>query len=438
MTHKISLSQPKTIVNAIAGSLTFLAVIAAVRSENPSAKTLSWIVAVSSAAIGVVNEATFHLYEEDANNQIQAAIRPRDKKIAELNEEVRIKRGIENQLKQEQSANKKLSEIVAKLRAELASYQGNEKEKLFADAVLDNFLVNTKEILNAHIEETIENLKTSVDAKMRRIKDERVLAKLQNFQEEIENKYFSYKVWISSIERGENLDFVTDAIEISNQIHHELASLKVKFIRTLSICDRLKLKNAINREKARNALARLAEIHRVSYEDVIDKIEESEHIAANNDEYVKHIIAELEKAMERLAQKDEEIKALKRPQYWTTPTRDDQWVANIIIGYFEQLGITLDRAHNDYDKWQATLHFHVDRNKPLVMAKDLNEHSNKIGELAHILNTPEFKFDGELGLMTVWVQIANQPTQTQTENLLDEYQNSASVISTDVPPEHLY
>ncbi|PMB27974.1 hypothetical protein [Fischerella thermalis] len=411
MTHKISLRQPRNIINALAGCLTFLAAVTAVKSENPNAKTLAWIVAVSSAAIGIVNEASSHLYEDNANNQIEAFIKPKDEKIAELTKEVEIKLGIENRLRLEQSVNKKLLDTVANLKAELEVYQGKaEEEKLFADAVIDKFLFNIKEILNSHIEQCIEKLKKSIDTKLRQIKDERIITRLNKFQSDLDVKSIYYKNLITQIERDENLGFVNDTIEIYSRIHEDLASLKVKFIRTLNISDRLKLYNAVNQEQAKSGLANIRN-PKPSYAQVLAKLEESERVAAKNEQYIKNVIAELEKAMERLAQKEEEIKALKRPQYWSTPTRDDQWLANIIIGYFEQLGIILDRAYNDYEQWQATLYFHIDRNRRLITAKDLNEHSQNIEQLGYTLNRPEFKFDSESGLMSVWVQIASDPAQ---------------------------
>ncbi|BAZ68494.1 hypothetical protein NIES4106_32580 [Fischerella sp. NIES-4106] len=412
MTHKISLRQPRNIINAIAGCLTFLAALAAIQSENPNAKTLAWIVAVSSAAIGIANEASSHLYEDNANNQIEAFIKPREQKIAELTKEVEIKLGVENRLRLEQSVNKKLLDTIANLKSELEFYQGKaESEKQFADAVIEKFLFNIKEILNSHIEECIAKLKKSIDTKIRQVKDETIIKRLNKFKNDLEIKSINYKNLIAQIERNENLDFVNETIEIYNQIHAEVACLKVKFVKSLSVSDRLQFQNAINQEKAKNALAKIAGIQPPSYTNVLAKLEESERLAAKNEQYIKNVIAELEKAMERLAQKEEEIKALKRPHYWSTPTRDDQWLANIIIGYFEQLGIVLDRAQNDSEQWQATLYFHIDRNKRLITAKDLNEHSENIEQLGYTLNKPEFRFDSESGLMSVWVQIASDPAQ---------------------------
>ncbi len=415
MTHKISLRQPRIIINTVAGSLTILAAVAAVRNEDTNAKTLSWIVAGGSAIIGIVNQGSSYLYEENANNQIEGLIKPKDKKIADLTEEVETKRGVENQLQQAQSANNELLDTIVKLKAELEGYQGKiTEQKQFTDVALDTFLVKIKEVLSAYVEENFEKLKLLVDTINKQIKDEYVLKVLNELKSEIEIKYVNHKAWILEIKRNDNLDFVTNTIDIFNQIHEELAFLKVKLIRTLGASERWKRQNGISKEKANNSLVQLAETRKASYNDVMAKLEASEQVATNNPQYMQHIIAELEKAMERLAQKDEEIKALKRPHYWSTPTREDQWIANIIIGYFEQLGIILDRAHNDYDQWQATLSFHIDRNRRLIKAKDLNKHSDKIEQLAYTFNTPEFKFDGNLGLMTVWVQIGKTPVNKKS------------------------
>jgi hypothetical protein len=84
-------------------------------------------------------------------------------------------------------------------------------------------------------------------------------------------------------------------------------------------------------------------------------------------------------------------------------------VANIFIRYFEVLGVILDRSHSDYETHQATLWFFVDRNSRLVLADELNEHSDKLQALAHTLNSPKFQLDPESGLIKVLVQLSKKP-----------------------------
>ena len=45
----------------------------------------------------------------------------------------------------------------------------------------------------------------------------------------------------------------------------------------------------------------------------------------------------------------------------------------------------------------------------LVLASELNEHSERLQGLTHVLNKPEFKLDGETGLMTLLVRWGNKP-----------------------------
>jgi predicted RNA-binding Zn-ribbon protein involved in translation (DUF1610 family) len=84
-------------------------------------------------------------------------------------------------------------------------------------------------------------------------------------------------------------------------------------------------------------------------------------------------------------------------------------VANIFTRYFEVLGVILDRSHSDYETHQATLWFFVDRNSRLVLADELNEHSDKLQALAHTLNIPKFQLDPESGLIKVLVQLSKKP-----------------------------
>jgi predicted RNA-binding Zn-ribbon protein involved in translation (DUF1610 family) len=106
---------------------------------------------------------------------------------------------------------------------------------------------------------------------------------------------------------------------------------------------------------------------------------------------------------------EEKVHHLSKPLEWRPATRADMKVANIFIRYFEALGVILDRSHSDYETHQATLWFFTDRNQRLVMADELNEHSDKLQALAHTLNSPKFQLDPESGLMKVLAQLSKKP-----------------------------
>ncbi len=84
-------------------------------------------------------------------------------------------------------------------------------------------------------------------------------------------------------------------------------------------------------------------------------------------------------------------------------------VANIIIRYFQQLGVILDRAGTEYKSYEATLWFLPDRTGRLVLADELNDQSDKLQALCHTLNAPKFQLDPESGLIKVLVQLSKKP-----------------------------
>jgi hypothetical protein len=106
---------------------------------------------------------------------------------------------------------------------------------------------------------------------------------------------------------------------------------------------------------------------------------------------------------------EEKVHHLSKPLEWRPATRADMKVANIIIRYFEQLGVILDRAGTDYKGYEATLWFLPDRTGRLVLADELNEHSDKLQALSHTLNAPKFLLEPESGLISVVVQLAKKP-----------------------------
>jgi hypothetical protein len=122
----------------------------------------------------------------------------------------------------------------------------------------------------------------------------------------------------------------------------------------------------------------------------------------DDDKFVQGVIAK----MKELEQK---IYHLSKPIMYPGATRTDMRIANIVIGYFHQLGIILDRAGSDYRGYEANLEFITDRTGRLILASELNEHSERLQPLTHVLNKPEFKLNAETGLMTLLVRWENKP-----------------------------
>src|SRR3569832_613538 len=127
-----------------------------------------------------------------------------------------------------------------------------------------------------------------------------------------------------------------------------------------------------------------------------------------DDKFVKGILAKMQELEGRIHQ-------LSKPIIYPGATRTDMRIANIIISYFERLGIILDRAGSDFRGHQTVMEFIPDRTGRLVLASELNEHSERLEGLTHVLNKLEFKLDPETGLMTLLVRWANKPAADNTD-----------------------
>lgn len=129
---------------------------------------------------------------------------------------------------------------------------------------------------------------------------------------------------------------------------------------------------------------------------------------SEDDKFVQTILA-------RMQELEQKIHQLSKPITYPGATRTDMRIANIVIAYFERLGIILDRAGSDYRGHEATLEFIPDRTGRLVLASELNEHSERLQGLTHVLNNPEFKLDPETGLMTLLVRWGQKPAANISE-----------------------
>jgi hypothetical protein len=127
-----------------------------------------------------------------------------------------------------------------------------------------------------------------------------------------------------------------------------------------------------------------------------------------DDKFVQGILAKMQEL-------EVKIHHLSKPITYPGATRTDMRIANIVIAYFERLGVILDRAGSDYRGYEATLEFITDRTGRLVLASELNEHADYLQGHTHILNKPEFKLDPETGLMILLVRWANKPAVNATE-----------------------
>jgi hypothetical protein len=125
---------------------------------------------------------------------------------------------------------------------------------------------------------------------------------------------------------------------------------------------------------------------------------------------LKEAIQSLENVVQELEGK---VALLSKPLEYRPAIRADMKIANVIIRYLHALGLILDRSHSDFRGHEATLWFFVDRNQRTPLASELNEHSERLQQLGHTLNNPQFELDPESGLIKCNVQWARKSIVTE-------------------------
>jgi predicted RNA-binding Zn-ribbon protein involved in translation (DUF1610 family) len=232
--------------------------------------------------------------------------------------------------------------------------------------------------------------------------------------------------YASKLERTPSMwDSLADLLSIYYCLNNDLVNIKTKVIQSIAkltnqstqlelqevseILEEWQTANLVPRDKLehiiRNYEAALNEF-RTDFSNRFDTTHQFalalEGQIEQDDKYVQGILA-------RMQELEQKIYHLSKPITYPGATRTDMRIGNIVITYFERLGIILDRAGSDYRGYEATLEFIPDRTGRLVLASELNEHSERLQGLTHVLNKPEFKLDGETGLMTLLVRWGNKP-----------------------------
>jgi hypothetical protein len=163
--------------------------------------------------------------------------------------------------------------------------------------------------------------------------------------------------------------------------------------------------------------------------DYAEKLETELHGAT--DQYVQQIVKQLEAAGREIESLKSKITDLSQPLNFSPATRDDLRMANVAIAYFQNYGITLDRAYSDYRKWEAIIYLHIDRNPKILVPSELNDHSDRLQPLLNCLNVPKFDYDSEQGLIKLRVQIAAKPKADvhEIQKLWKNAEQFAAIVS---------
>ncbi|HEY9615111.1 hypothetical protein [Allocoleopsis sp.] len=287
------------------------------------------------------------------------------------------------------------------------------------------------------VEESLDEWETKLSSLVDTKKDQypKLSERLNALLNEGQRKLADYALKLA--QTPSKWDSLGDLLSLYYCLNDDLANVKTKIIQAIakltnqatqhelqeveSILEEWQTANLVPRDKLehiiRNYEAALNEF-RADFSNRFDTTHQFalalEGQTQEDDKFVQTVLA-------RMQELEAKIHQLSKPLRYLNATRSDMVIANIIIGYFERLGIILDRAGTDYRGHEATLEFITDRTGRLVLASELNEHSERLQPLTHVLNTLEFKLDPETGLMTLLVRWGNKPavnTSEQTKRLI--------------------
>jgi hypothetical protein len=454
------LKQPKLLVDITAGAIAVLGFFGCFNT-SPLVKNLSLSALIAGAGTLASNTAIARLYAECALNTLERELarRGRDLPLAQSQitdltarlqqweqfwqaEQQRIGE-LEAQLAQAQSAlvaSQSEGAQVTELRATIeglhqqikALTAQHERDRQRVYAALKTLEAEVKTTMTAAIRAYRDPLVHSIEEMARRRAD--LAPQLQQLSVKVQQITTGHLAYIADLSlQGRSVQaFMNEAIALLQQQFEELSALKVKYRNTLNTGDKLHYQSllqkfqqeldrlnqqveAFDREciPRRHHEAILAEFqlqknevfHTLSQQTVALETE----LTGDTEQYIQKLIHQLELATREIAKLKEEIHHLRQPRNFTPATRDDLRMGNQIIEFFYLQGIVLDRAGTDYRKHEAVLYFHADRNPRLIAPSELNDQADKLPQILRCLNRPEFKFDAESGLMSVWVQLAQKP-----------------------------
>ncbi|RCJ42543.1 hypothetical protein A6769_37255 [Nostoc punctiforme NIES-2108] len=360
------------------------------------------------------------LQNKKTNEKILSVIQESDKRY------IALKNVESDNVKNNQIINDYLL-VIETLRKELSSekhlrqiaYEREDNRYLTQVSELKNVFYNS---LTEQVAEVINRLNKAVIVNLEKVKMPLANKPLNEFKTRIQETYDKCLVFLDEIKELSSDDILL-VLDINNDIYKELTILEIKWRGLLNIDTKLallvldeKLKQYeseyIPIDKAKTAIGRQSDSQRQELEKLAMSINGHGTDINELKSQVQDLLAEIES-------KNLVINKMKRPYTWSLATRPDLAKGNLIIGYFERLGIILDRAETDYDYWQSTLYFHIDRNQRIIVPSELEP---EIERLKVVLDISELKFswDTDKGLMKAYLKLGQKPAKPLIDDDIDK------------------
>lgn len=363
-------------------------------------------------------------YVSQMYKDYEGELTDKDSQIYQLTDTVQDLKGTIQSLQNETARFPKLAEKIESL-----TRQNESKDNIIEQVT--NELERLISLARTAVEELLQEWETKLSSLVDIKKDQypKLAERLNALLNEGQSKLADYGLKMA--QTPSKWDSLGDLLSLYYCLNDDLANIKTRMIQAIakltnqatqhelqeveSILEEWQTANLVPRDKLehiiRNYEAALNEF-RADFSNRFDTTHQFalalEGQTQEDDKFVQTVLA-------RMQELEEKIHQLSKPLRYLNATRSDMVIANIIIGYFERLGFILDRAGTDYRGYEATLEFITDRTGRLVLASELNEHSERLQPLTHVLNTLEFKLDPETGLMTLLVRWGNKPAANTSE-----------------------
>ncbi|MBW4489944.1 MAG: hypothetical protein KME12_19350 [Trichocoleus desertorum ATA4-8-CV12] len=457
------LKQPKLIADIAAGAIAVLGLFGCF-SESSFTRNLS--IAALMAGMGTVgaNSAIAQLYAECALNAMDKELSRQDNalelseaQVSELTHKLeewktfwghqqRHGEALKLQLMQAQTAllelrseNGELNSHIALLESNLEAWQQRiqslsaqqERDRQQAQASVDALAVGVKTTMTAAVVEYRDRLLGSIEATVGQRSD--LVPQLKRLATEVKHVATDHLNHITNLPPSSDLkSFVDEALKLLQQEFEELSALKVKYRNVLNTGDKLHYQSqlaekSVELDELKQGLERFQRdfIPRSQHEAILSEFQVKKDEVLNSlaqqvealevelngdtDAYMQKLLQQIDWATREIANLQEQVEQLRKPQTFSPATRDDLRMGNQIIEYFWLHGILLDRAGSDYRKHETILYFHSDRNPRLILSGELNEHAEKLPQILRCLNVPKFAYDSESGLMSVKLALSRKP-----------------------------
>lgn len=247
---------------------------------------------------------------------------------------------------------------------------------------------------------------------------------LKDFFDNLEAEIDKVKSWavgeLEAYQGVQNLQSLIDeGLRIQQRIISRCSDIKVKSLTTIIKYLNSLAEDSVKFSEYQDNIAQISERareHLLEKELAIESIAQ-EWVTANTSTTEKYstefneVIQNGKHLVNRNQELVDKIESMNRPLKWSVASRQDLKTANIIIDYFEAKGVILDRAKVDFDHWQSTLSFHIDRNNRIILPSELEPEGERLQQLCHTLSPLKFGWNAEEGLLTAWLHLAKKPVK---------------------------